>query len=372
MDSTSVTESEQGQRLLYELFTQAPAPIVVFRGPELIVEMANPRALSVLGGRPLVGEPLLQALPELAGDGFDKLLERVMQTGEPYVADSMLATLARSEEDAPEETYWNFAYSPVRGPDGRVERVLLIAFEVTEQVLARKSREHYIKELQGTLQLNELIMGVLGHDLRTPIAAILMTARALVRTVPDDTLRTALRRIVESAERMNRMINQLLDFTRVRLGHGMHLVRQSLDLGDLCKAIIAELEAAYARKFAYIERGSTLGRYDRDRLYQVLTNLGSNACQHGAPGVPITFLLDGTDEQRISLEVQSGGTIPEELLPVLFEPFQSRAVNRDKPHEGVGLGLYISRQVVLAHGGEMRVSSDSAQGTRFIVSLPRE
>lgn len=362
-------ELEQSRQLLYELLMKAPCPIAVFRGRELIFELANER-LKRAAGREVAGKPLLTAIPELAGQGFEQLIGRVLETGELYVGECVPVKLLRGGEL--KESFWSFSYAPLRTSDGAVDRVMLIAFEVTEQELARRERERNVAELQRTVQLSEMLMSVLGHDLRTPLASVIATARGLARSEAGGRISEPLARMVESATRMNRMIDQLLDFSRVRLGHGLPLYRQTLDAERLCATILGELEAVYGdRELRLVAQGSLLGRFDRDRLSQLFTNLGANACQHADRG-PVLFEADGRDESQIVVRVRSPGALPSELLPVLFEPFRAgvRSASGSSP-QGLGLGLYISRQIALAHGGELTVETSAEQGTTFVVRLPR-
>jgi signal transduction histidine kinase len=212
----------------------------------------------------------------------------------------------------------------------------------------------------------------LGHDLRNPLSAISMAAGILERHFESVKIAKPVSRIRTSAERMERMIAQLLDFTRARLGQGIPLEPTPVELAELCRTVIGELETGTGCKVELEQRGDTHGHWDHDRLAQLVSNLAANACHHGTRGHPVTVRLDGTAGERVKLEVHNHGTISPELMPVLFEPLRSSDA-RKKRHQssGLGLGLYISQQIVLAHGGELRVESDDAQGTRFLIELPR-
>jgi signal transduction histidine kinase len=200
-----------------------------------------------------------------------------------------------------------------------------------------------------------------------------MAASLLTRATDSPQLIKPLGRIRTSAARMERMIAQLLDFTRVRLGRGIPLERSEVELAEVCRVVIGELETGKGCEVQLEQRGDTSGSWDRDRLAQLVSNLVANACQHGLRGLPVTVRLDGSDEDRVRLEVQNGGTIPREIMPVLFEPLRySENVKSSRGQSsGLGLGLFITQQIVLAHGGEIRVEADEAQGTRFLVDLPR-
>jgi signal transduction histidine kinase len=172
---------------------------------------------------------------------------------------------------------------------------------------------------------------------------------------------------------MERMIAQLLDFTRIRLGGGLSLERTRVDLAEVTRSIIDELEPVYRSGIFLQSNGDVTGVWDRDRLSQLLSNLTANACQHGTPGVPVGIVLDGASADVVRLEVRNGGVIPADLLPVVFEPLRHRGNGGKKRGggSGLGLGLYITQEIAHAHGGTIHVESTKTAGTHFIVELPR-
>jgi signal transduction histidine kinase len=218
---------------------------------------------------------------------------------------------------------------------------------------------------------------MLGHDLRNPLSAITTSAELQAKRSDSERISRPVTRILASAERMERMIAQLLDFTRIRLGQGLPLEHAPLDLAELARAIIDELEPVFERRIELVSSGSVQGTWDRDRLSQLLSNLAANACQHGTRDEPIVVSLDGSRPDRVTLRVANGGVIPAELLPSIFEPFRrssSRSRSRsDGPDRssGLGLGLHISEQIARALAGSIHVESQAGTGTRFSVELPR-
>ncbi len=158
--------------------------------------------------------------------------------------------------------------------------------------------------------------------------------------------------------------------TRARLGGGIPIERRPVDLEAVTKKTVAEFEATNpSRQIDLLVSGDTRGNWDVGRLAQVLSNLIGNALRHGSVTVPITVKLTGSESEVIA-SVHNGGAIALDLMPRLFEPFQS-GVGRRTRAEGLGLGLYIVQQIVHAHGGEVRVSSSAEAGTSFEVRLPR-
>jgi signal transduction histidine kinase len=213
-------------------------------------------------------------------------------------------------------------------------------------------------------------IGILSHDLRNPVSAI-MTGAALLAVPEDDPPRRGrvAATITKSARRMGRMIGDLLDFTRARLGGALPLTRGRMDLEAVCEDVIVECRAAHPDADLRFEKsGSLVGEWDADRLAQVVSNLVGNAIQHGE-ATPVA-LRAHEEMDGVTLTVHNGGTpIPPEAMPFIFEPLvrgQSEGGSGN-----VGLGLFIARAVVAAHGGEIQASSSSEGGTTFTVRLPK-
>ncbi|MFP2932444.1 sensor histidine kinase [Pyxidicoccus sp. 3LG] len=177
-------------------------------------------------------------------------------------------------------------------------------------------------------------------------------------------------RITASAERMTRLIRDLLDLARARSGGLMPLQPRPGRLEDVVRAAVAELEVAHPRRVISLDiEGDCDGDWDADRLEQVVGNLVSNALTHGDPEHAVHVLLRA-DEARVELSVGNHGRpIPPEQLPRLFEPF-ARGAATGAP-SGLGLGLFIVREIVAAHGGRVSARSSEAEGTVFTAVLPR-
>jgi signal transduction histidine kinase len=179
---------------------------------------------------------------------------------------------------------------------------------------------------------------------------------------------TSLRLVLASGERMARMIEQLLDFTRARVGAGIQIGPRTADFDDLCRQVVRDTEHAHPDwRVSWRTAGNTVGRWDVDRMMQVLSNLVGNAVQHGDQAAGVTIAVDGRDEHRLVIDVHDKGRIPDAMLPTLFDSFHgSRPGSR-----GLGLGLFITKQIVVAHGGSVDVETSDAAGTTFTIRLPR-
>jgi PAS domain S-box-containing protein len=250
------------------------------------------------------------------------------------------------------------------------ERALVTLVDVSPQKLMEREREARVTEMERALRFAEVFVGILGHDLRNPLSAITSAASLLSRRA-DESERIAkpVGRILTSADRMERMISQLLDFTRIRLGKGIPLERKQVDLAEVARVTVDEVESAFSRTVTLKVTGDTFGNWDADRLSQLASNLAANACQHSPEGTAVEIVIDGSEGQTVKLTVSNQGLIPPALLPNIFEPLQSG--QKTSGSSGLGLGLYITQQIVLAHGGSIRADSDATRGTSFQVTLPR-
>ncbi len=225
---------------------------------------------------------------------------------------------------------------------------------------------------ETTEHFRDQSLGILGHDLRNPLAAIITGSTLLIGAegLDDHTVRIAAR-MLTSANRMSRMIADLLDLTRTRFGDRIPVVPSAIDLEPLCRQVVAELEGVRpGDQLRFTATGDLRGEWDGDRIAQVLSNLVSNAIQHGGKTDPIEVVArDNGDE--VILEVHNGGpAIPPNALKTIFEPMVRH--NSDvQTTSGLGLGLYIASQVALAHGGTIDVASTDSAGTTFTVHLPR-
>ncbi len=246
---------------------------------------------------------------------------------------------------------------------------LELARAIANHVAAAVLRFRALSELQQTVRFNETFAGILGHDLRNPLAAIITSARLAMNRAETDRLHKPLSRILSSSDRMTRMIDQLLDFTRVRLGGGLPLVPSEFDLLPVIRQVIDELDEANPDwTLRATSLGDTLGHWDQDRLSQLFSNLVANAVQHGVAERGVDVTVDGRAADSVRVAVHNMGVIPASRLPTLFEPMTSRRMEKSP---GLGLGLFITRELVRAHGGSIDVRSDESEGTTFTVTLPR-
>jgi two-component system sensor histidine kinase/response regulator len=237
-----------------------------------------------------------------------------------------------------------------------------------------RQKEQLARELTArteALRLTEMFTAVLGHDLRNPLNAMLVSATVIQRASSDETVCTSAARIVSSGRRMNQMVDDLLDFARARLAGGIALQRQETDLVSVTSSVIGEHQAVRPeRPIEMRTAGDLVGYWDGSRLAQAISNLIGNALQHGESGSGVQVHLVGTGSEVVEVLVINRGTIPPEVLPYVFEPFHGdhKASGRGA---GLGLGLYISQQIVRAHRGQLDVALEPDSCVVFRASLPR-
>ena len=495
------------RELLRQLFAQAPGFVCFLRGPDHLFELANPAYEKLLGHRNFLGKTVREAVPEAEGQGFCELLDRVYQTGVPYVGHGVKILLEQSPGAPPEERFLDFVYQPITdasrrvagifvqgsditaqmraeseraalleaeraararaeaaekqqrflaeaipqqvwtaAPDGRLdfvsERVVDYFGTSREQILgdgwqgvihpedlpraiavwtralhtgeeyevqfrlrrydgawrwhlarARPMRDHRgaivrwygtntdvdegtraRDELEERARFEQQLIGIVSHDLRNPLNAIGVAAALLLRRGNlDDQQGKTVGRMVSLVERTGRMIRDFLDFTQARSAGYIPVEPARANLREITREVVDEVHLSHPDREVVVEHhGEDTGRWDPDRIAQVVGNLVANAFQHSQPPA-LVRVSSKVEEERAEIVVQNDGPpIPEADLKRLFAPFQRGEGARATTTRSVGLGLYITFAIVAAHGGNIEVESSAGRGTRFTVRLPRE
>ena len=247
------------------------------------------------------------------------------------------------------------------------------AVAMNTDITARIAEE---AELRAALEFRDRILGVLSHDLRNPLGVILTSAGMLERQLANAEAGNqcaAVRRIIDNAYRIERMVHDLLDYTRTRQGRRLPIAPREVDLLALCHEAADGMEVLHPDRILEVSAvGDTRLRLDPDRAAQVIANLVGNAILYSPKGSPVRILGDGSGDP-VLLEVwNEGPPIPPQTMPRLFEAFQRGDGARTRKGDGLGLGLYIAQQIVEAHGGSISVRSTAADGTTFTVRWPRK
>jgi PAS domain S-box-containing protein len=228
-----------------------------------------------------------------------------------------------------------------------------------------------VTERRRSQEVQAHLLGIVGHDLRTPLTSIMMSATSLLRSAAlSERHQRALERVEAGAARMSRLINDLLDYSRARLGYGLPVQPRAAHLDDVCREALDALRAAQPeRDVIYRHEGDGKGEWDAERILQVLVNLLTNAMRYSTPASEVTLSWRGGPERKVISVHNHGAAIPAGLRGQIFEPFKRGDV-AGNTWGGVGLGLYIVKQIVLAHGGTVAVRSGAGEGTTFEVTLP--
>jgi len=341
----------------------------LLEGPYTVEAVENgTRALEAARARPpdLVLSDVM--MPGLDGFGLLRALKADARTASVPV----ILLSARAGEEAKVEGLEAGADDYLVKPFGARELVARVEGAV-KAAQARRKMEALAEELHQRADFEEQLIGIVSHDLRTPVSAILLGVIALLRGEElSDRQTKSVVRIQSSAERASRMIRDLLDFTQARLGGGIRIERRATDLHELTRDVLEEIEATHGdRELRWSRAGDGRGEWDPDRLGQVVQNLVTNALKYSPANTPVRIETHAEDGGVVLSVHNEGAPIPPERLGSIFQPLQRASGEVDKAGRSIGLGLYIVKQVVDAHGGRIGVESTAEAGTTFTVRLPR-
>lgn len=488
---------------LEELFSQAPILFAVLRAPDYVFERVNDAYLQLVGNREVLGKPLLQAIPELAGQGFVELLDDVVRTGTPFTARGMRATVQKVANAAPEEVWVDFVYQPLRGEGNTVEGVIVVGSDVTQQFVALREAESKARalaaseeqfrtavnsipalawmansdgwifwynarwyEYTGTspeqmegwgwqavhdpailpdvmerwaasiatgdpfemefplrsasgeyrwfltrvsplfdangritrwfgtntdvhaqreaaaaaIAANEAkssFLASMSHETRQPINATLGFVDVLELGMYgplNAEQKNALARIRLNQEQLRALVNDVLTFARLEVGT-VRLDNDVLTCSELLRDMPSLVEPQVAARGLTMRvepcDAAVAARGDRNRVLQICTNLVTNSIRATEKGGVITVRCAAQDSW-VHIEIQDNGCgIPEDKLEDIFAPFVQLDRGLNRPRDGAGLGLAISRDLARAMGGDLRVRSVLGSGATFTLSLPK-
>jgi signal transduction histidine kinase len=315
-------------------------------------------------GMSVVGKQHEDLFPRPLADELTALKQHVLETGEPFRGERAVTIDGKL-------IAMRSAIDPVRDESGAIIGILGASTEISDEKRVRE-------QLAQAVDFSDRMVAILGHDLRNPLGAILASAGLLRRKARRSSSRVrdvdVIERIERAARRMSEMIGTLLDFTQLRGNRRLPVSLAPTDLAEVSRAVVDELRSAHPDRTIALEvHGNAHGLWDAARMGQVISNLVGNALTHGDGDAPISVAIDADgDDDALTLRVHNyGPAIAPELVPHLFEPFRR---GQDWPAgtaRGLGLGLFIVKQIVLAHAGDVHVESTPGAGTSFIVRLPR-
>lgn len=355
------------ERLAY-MFEKAPAFVAVLHGPEHVFELTNAAYQQLIGHRNVVGKTIREGLPEITGQGYFELLDRVFQTGEPYLGKESAVELQNSPDGPYEKRFVDFIFQPIYNADRQVTGIFVHGVDITEQVEAKLAAEH-------ANRLKDEFLATLSHELRTPLNAVLgWTQIMLDQDLDEEERLSALRTIERNARAQHRLIEDILDVSRIVSGK----MRLQIQIVDLVNVITAAIETARpgadANNIAFdtlLNEDARKVSGDYDRLQQVVWNLLSNAVKFSPKKTRVEVKLERVDSNvQISIKDQGKG-IQTEFLPYVFDRFRQSDGSMTRRQGGLGLGLAIVRQIVELHGGSVSVhSAGLGHGSTFTIRLP--
>lgn len=371
--AVDVTELVQARKLAEEseaqfrnLIMEAPMATALYTGREMKVELANEAMIKLWGkDASVTGKTLKEALPELEGQPFLPLLDKVYTTGVPYHTEEQPADLV---VDGKLQTFWfNFTYKPVKDVRGNTLGILNMAVDITSQI---KAKEEY-KKLQ---RQKDEFLAIASHELKTPVTSIKAYAQmleGLFRESGNIQEATMLAKMDKQVNKLTDLIGDLLEATRINSGK-LRFHEDHFDLDALAEEVIEEMERT-SGKHTIIRQLNAGGMIygDRTRIGQVITNMVSNAMKY-SPGTSRIIVSTWQEPGSVTLSVRDFGVgIPEDKLDKVFEQFY-RVNNSKHQPSGLGLGLYISSKIIKRLGGKIWVESEQGKGSTFYFTLPRD
>jgi PAS domain S-box-containing protein len=368
-------EAELQKRLLHSLFMQAPTLIAVLKGPDHVIELANPPICRVWRHREedIRNRPLFDVMPELRDQVFRSLLEDVYRTGVPHVGTETPAQFDRGRGTT-ETVYFNFVYSPFWNVDGRIEGIFVIASDVTEQVLARNQLNALREAAESANRAKDEFLAMLGHELRNPLSPI-VTALQLMKLRGSDASERERTVIERQVNHLTRLVDDLLDVSRIARGRvelKEEVVEMALVVAKAIELASPLLEQRLHTLAVDVPRRGLAVLGDPTRLSQVVSNLLTNAAKYTPPGGQITVGGERDNEDIVLRVKDTGIGIPPEVLPRVFELFVQGRQAIDRSQGGLGLGLTIVRNLVERHGGSVSAHSEGVgRGSEFVVRLPK-
>ena len=367
-------ESERRNLLL-----QAPVATALMTGPRHIFELANPLYCEMTSRTAdIIGKSYVEAFPELASTALPGILDRVYQTGQPFVTQEYLVPLLR--DGVMRDCYFMFNLEAIRNAAGEIYGMMAIAVEITSQVAARHKlessqaeQERLLAELESASSAKDQFLAILGHELRNPLAPI-VTALQLLR-MRDSGSKSELDLIERQVRHLVRLVDDLLDVSRITRGK-VELRKEPLEIAmPISKALeVASVLLEERRHRVTVNVPATGLRVFGDpvRLSQILINLLTNAARYTDPGgtISVSAVVEGAD---VVVRVRDNGTgIARELLPRIFDAFVQGARGAARSEGGLGLGLSVVKNLVALHGGSVSARSEGiGKGSELEVRLPK-
>jgi PAS domain S-box-containing protein len=376
----ALRHAERAEARLREVFAQAPAFLAVLRGDDHVFEYVNTAYYQLVGHRELLGKPVFEAMPEVRGQGFEKLLDGVLKTGEPFIGREVAVTVARTPDSPPERRFVDLVYYPITDEDGQRTGVVAHGADVTEHVMARHEAQLLRVRAEEANEAKSAFLANMSHEIRTPINAVIGYADLLEAGIAGgltETQNEYVGRILGSGRHLLSLVNDILDLSKIEAGE-MTVRQESTPLLTPVNAALemvtpdAEAKGLELRlEWTCDDEVRVLG--DENRVRQIVLNLLSNAVKFTAEGGAVVVRCRRQDATTATVEVEDTGIgIDPNHFESIFEPFVQADGGHTRRVGGTGLGLTISRRFARMMGGNLTVNSEPGVGSVFTLELRAE
>ena len=381
-------EAERAERRLRDVFAQAPAFMAVLRGPGHVFEYVNEAYYQLVGRRDLLGRPVSEALPEVRGQGFEGLLDSVVDSGEPYIGREVPVVVSRTPDRPPEERFVDLVYYPISDADGTRTGVVAHGSDVTDHVLARREAQRARAEAERANRAKSQFLATMSHEIRTPINAVMGYGDLLDAGVSGELTprqKTFVDGIRASSKHLLGLINDMLDLAKIEAGE-LDIRVEEVPARPSVRSAVRIIEPQAEGKGLTLDEAwecdeEVRVRGDEGRIRQILLNLLSNALKFTDPGGRVTVRCRVSDEAApdaalpevgpwVVVEVEDTGRgMDDSERARMFDPFVQADAGPTRRAGGTGLGLTISRRLARLLGGELTVTSEPGEGSRFSLWL---
>lgn len=349
-------EVENSQENLRSMIMQAPVAICILKGPDFVVDIANEKVLEIWGKTAsVIGKPIFDELPEAKGQGLEELLQDVYHTGKAFTAYDRPVDIIRNGK--PERIYLKFVYAPLKDSNGFINAVIAVASDVTEQVLAQQKKDDFL--------------GIASHELKTPLTSLKASIQLMERMTssePNNRLEKLIAQSGVSVSKLTYLVEDLLNVSKLNEGQ-LTLNKENFTLSKVMNECCQHVRFEGTHQIILQGDLNLQVSADMHRIDQVVVNLVNNAVKYAPKSGEINIIIEKIDAfTKVSVK-DFGPGIPENKLRHLFQRYY-RVDSSGHQISGLGLGLYISKEIIEKHGGKMGVDSMVGEGSTFWFTLP--
>lgn len=368
-------KAENSEAKFRNTVLQVPIAMAIIKTPEFIIETANEQSWKLWGrSSEFIGKRIIDVFPEIIQQGFMQIFQTVYDTGNPYFGNEVPVEL--QNETGRYRVYINFVFHPIFD-NGQISSIMTVGYDVTELVKSRKRAEDSEKDaidakkhLETALAKKDEFIGLASHELKTPLTSITGYLQVLERNQTDEKNKLFVGKAVQQAKKLNSLVSDLLDVSKIEAGK-LQLTKAAVNICEVIEEAIELVKHSF--KDQEIEFTTEVDDsqvcIDRNRIEQVIVNLLINAIKYSPVPARIEVLLS-TEEEGIRVAIKDKGIgIPPDQQLAIFEKFH-RVDDLNPVISGLGIGLYISSEIISRHNGKLWVESEPGFGSQFYFCLP--